>query len=198
MIESMLTPALALTVQEAAAATGGESLGGAFVGLVLGLLQLVVSLAIFTFSINQGLSVVSKMIDGIDIWGEIKRKNMAVALLAAGAVVAYTNVVAGGVDSMTAGLTTLVKGDLSSGIGALIGGIANLVVAIAVAGLAISWTFKAMDKFTKDIDEKQEFRGGNVAIGIVYAGILVGASELIASGVSGVSSGITALINALI
>jgi uncharacterized membrane protein YjfL (UPF0719 family) len=71
-------------------------------------------------------------------------------------------------------------------------------VAIAVAGLAISWTFKAMDKFTKDIDEKQEFRGGNVAIGIVYAGILVGASELIASGVSGVSSGITALINALI
>ena len=167
MIESMLTPALALTVQEAAAATGGDSLGGAFVGLVLGLLQLVVSLAIFTFSINQGLSVVSKMIDGIDIWGEIKRKNMAVALLAAGAVVA-------------------------------IGGIANLVVAIAVAGLAISWTFKAMDKFTKDIDEKQEFRGGNVAIGIVYAGILVGASELIASGVSGVSSGITALINALI
>lgn len=199
MIDSLLTPALAITAQTAdAAAPAAAGLGSAFIGLILGVLQLVVSLAIFTFSINQGLKVVSKMIDGIDIWGEIKRKNMAVAALAAGAVYAYTNVVAGGVESMTAGLTTLVQGQLSDGIGAVIGGVANLVVAIAVAGLAISWTFKAMDKLTADIDEKAEFRGGNVAIGIVYAGILVGASELIASGVSGVSSGITRLVSALL
>jgi uncharacterized membrane protein YjfL (UPF0719 family) len=64
--------------------------------------------------------------------------------------------------------------------------------------VAVTWTFKAMDKFTKDIDEKAEFRGGNVAIGILYAGILVGASELIASGVSGVSSGITGLVSSLL
>lgn len=193
----MFTPSLALIAQDAAAASN-DSLGGAFVALALGALQLVVSLAIFTFSINQGLNVVSRMIDGIDIWGEIKRKNMAVALLAAGAVVAYTNVVAGGVASMTDGLTTLVKGELSDGIGALVGGVVNLFVAIMVAGIAVTWTFKAMDKFTKDIDEKAEFRAGNVAIGILYAGILVGASELIASGVSGVSSGITGLVSALL
>ena len=200
MIDQVLTPSLALALQsaDAAAPAAKGDLGGAFIALVLGLLQLVVSLAIFTFSINQGLQVVSKMIDGIDIWAEIKRKNMAVALLAAGAVYAYTNVVAGGVDSMTEGLTTLVSGGWKDGLGALIGGVANLVIAIAVAGLAISWTFKAMDRFTKDIDEKAEFRGGNISIGIIYAGILVGASELIASGVSGVSSGITGLVSALL
>ena len=104
----MFTPSLALLAQTTgidAAAGTSDGLGGAFVALALGALQLIVSLAIFTFSINQGLNVVSRMIDGIDIWGEIKRKNMAVALLAAGAVVAYTNVVAGGVESMTGGLT---------------------------------------------------------------------------------------------
>jgi uncharacterized membrane protein YjfL (UPF0719 family) len=181
MLDQVLTPSLALAIQsaDAAAPAAKGDLGGAFIALLLGLLQLVVSLGIFTFAINQGLQVVSKMIEGIDIWGEIKRKNMAVALLAAGAVYAYTNVVAGG-------------------LGALIGGVANLFIAIAVAGLAISWTFKAMDRFTKDIDEKAEFRGGNISIGIIYAGILVGASELIASGVSGVSSGVTGLVSALI
>src|SRR4051812_32668663 len=171
---------------------------GALFGLLLGAIQLVASLAIFAFAIKAGLRVVGRMIEGIDIWAEIKKKNMAVALLAAGAVIAYVNVVAGGVESMTRGLTNVVSGSFHSGLSALLGGVVNLVVALVVAGVAITWTFRVMDKLTTTINEKDEFRAGNTAIGIVYAGILIGASSLIAAGVGGVSSAVTNFLNAII
>lgn len=173
-------------------------LTGSLIGLLLAAAQLVISLAIFAFAIKSGLRVVSGMIEGIDIWDEIKRKNMAVALLAAGAVFAYVNVVAGGVESMTHGLTGFMSGSFKTGLSAIIGGVVNLVVALVVAGVAISWTFKVMDKLTTTINEKDEFRAGNTAIGIVYAGILIGASSLISAGVSGVSGAVTNFLDTII
>ncbi len=188
------TPTLAfLTVPTLFAQVGVEqnTIGAGALALVLGLLQLIVSLALFTLAVNNGIAVVSRMIEGLDIWGEIKKKNIAVGLLAGGAVIAYTNVVSGGIAGMTRGLQSLVVFDFKAGISAILAGAVNLVVALAVAGLAISWTFKVMDKWTKDIDEKVEFKNGNTALGVVYAGILIGASTLIEAGVSGVSSGLT-------
>lgn len=175
----------------------GDGIGAGALALLLGFVQLVVSLALFTLAVNNGIAVVSRMIEGLDIWGEIKRKNVAVGLLAGGAVIAYTNVVSGGIAGMTRGLQSLVVFDIKNGLSAVLGGAVNLIVALAVAGLAISWTFKVMDKWTKDIDEKAEFKNGNAAIGIVYAGILIGASTLIEAGVSGVSSGLTKFFTAL-
>jgi len=175
----------------------GSSIGAGALALVLGFVQLIVSLALFTLAVSNGLAVVSRMIDGLDIWGEIKKKNVAVGLLAAGAVIAYTKVVSGGIAGITRGLQSLVVFDFNHGLSALLGGAVNLIVALAVAGLAISWTFKVMDKWTKGIDEKSEFKSGNTALGVVYAGILIGASTLIEAGVSGVSSGLTQFFSSL-
>jgi len=192
----MLNLTFAPALLEAQTAT--PDMKGALLGLFLGAFQLVVSLALFTFAINSGLKVVSKMIEGIDIWAEIKKKNVAVALLAGGAVIAYVNVVAGGISGMTSGLTGLVSGDFNHGLSAVLGGVVNLLVALFVAGIAISWTFKVMDKLTTTINEKEEFKNNNIAIGVVYAGILIGASSLISAGVSGVSSAVTNFLNAII
>lgn len=194
MLQLTLTPAVLSAVTPLA--EGGD-VKGAAVSLLLGVVQLVVSLALFTFAANQGIKVLSKMLEGLDIWAEIKKRNVAVALLAGGAIYAYTNVVSGGVAAMTSGLQGIVTFDFKAGLAATLAGAVNLVVALFVAGIAISWTFKVMDKWTKNIDEREEFKGGNVAIGVVYAGILIGASELISAGVSGVSSGLTAFFSAL-
>jgi hypothetical protein len=74
MLNLILAPAL-LQATTPATTAGATDMKGALIGLVLGALQLLVSLAIFTFAINNGLKVVSKMIEGIDIWAEIKKKN---------------------------------------------------------------------------------------------------------------------------
>jgi uncharacterized membrane protein YjfL (UPF0719 family) len=167
-------------------------------GLVLGIIQLAVGLGIAAFAINKGLQVVSKLLGGLDIWAEIAKKNVAVALLAAGAVISYTRVIGSGIDSMTKSLSSLAGGQWVAGVVGLVAGLVNLAVAIMVASFAITVTFKVMDKLTKGIDEKAELSGGNVAIGAIYCGILIGVSGLVASGVSGIGVGVGAFLAALV
>lgn len=210
-MSSRLSRALALVVLCATAAFAQElpaampsSGGGSWMevigslgGLVLGFVQLAVGLGIAAFAINKGLQVVSKLLGGLDIWAEIKKKNVAVALLAAGAVISYTNVIGSGIDSMTGSLSTLVQGNVWNGVVGLIAGVINLIVAIMVASFAITVTFKVMDKLTKDIDEKAELSGGNVAIGVLYAGILIGVSFLVSNGVAGIGKGLGMFLSAV-
>lgn len=150
------------------------------------------------FSITKGLQLLSKLLGGIDVWAEVKNKNIAVALLAAGVVVSYTRVISGGIGAMTDSLATLGTGNVANGAIGLFAGLINLFVAVAVASFAITIVFRVMDKLTTSIDEKEEFKAGNAAIGVVYCGILVGVSSLVAAGVGGIGSGISMFLSALV
>jgi len=191
-----LTTAL-VHADQAATVPVKPGLGAAALALVLGFVQLIVGLSIAAFAINKGIQIVSKMLEGIDIWGEVKKRNTAVALLAAGVVVSYTNVISGGILNMTSGLKDMVGGNLIQGLAAILGGAMSLIISISVASFAITVTFNVMDKLTRDLNEKEEFRAGNTAIGVVYAGILIGVSGLISAGVSGISAGVTSFLNAI-
>ncbi len=194
---------LALALPSAALAAEGTTsswaaVGGSLGGLLLGVIQLVVGLSLAAFSITKGLQLLSKLLGGLDIWAEVKNKNVAVALLAAGVVVAYTRVIAGGIGAMSDSLATLGTGSVYSGVIGLVSGVINLFVAIAVASFAITVVFRVMDKLTTSIDEKAEFKGNNAAIGALYCGIMIGVSSLVAAGVSGIGSGVLLFLNALI
>jgi uncharacterized membrane protein YjfL (UPF0719 family) len=196
----MLHAALPALVQTAPSASTNASndVLGALLGLVLGIVQLAIGLSIAAFAIHKGFQVVARMLEGLDIWAEVKRKNVAVAALGAGVVVSYTRVIGSGVESMTQGLGNLASLDVMAGVSAILGGILSLVIAISVASFAITVTFRVMDKLTKDINEKDEFRNNNVAIGVVYAGIMIGVSGLVSAGVSGIGARVTDLINAVL
>lgn len=166
-------------------------------GVVLGFIQLILGLSLAAFAITKGLAVLSKLLGGIDIWDEIKKKNLAVALLAAGVVISYTTVIGSGIESMTRALFAMGT-DPFGGIVGLFSGLLNLVIAIMVASFAVTVVFKVMEKLTTNIDERAEFANGNVAIGVVYCGTLIGVSGLIASGVKGIGTVVGMLILALV
>ncbi len=194
---------LATATAALSAGEGGHwgAVAGSAGGLILGIIQVAVGLGIAAFAITKGLQVVSKLLDGLDIWGEIKKKNIAVALLAAGVVISYTSVIGSGIESMTkglVGLASLSKDDWGTALSAIIGGALNLTLAIILASTAITLTFKVMDKLTKDIDEVAELKANNFAIGAIYGGILIGVSNLVAKGVSGLSTSITTFLKTLI
>jgi uncharacterized membrane protein YjfL (UPF0719 family) len=174
------------------------AVGGSLGGLLLGIIQLIVGLSLAAFSITKGLDLLSRLLGGMNIWAEIKAKNIAVALLAAGVVISYTRVISGGIDAMTRSLLTLGSSGVLNGVIGLVAGIINLIVAIAVASFAITVVFRVMDKLTKDIDEKAEFKANNIAIGAVYCGILIGVSALVAAGVTGIGSGVSLFLSALV
>jgi uncharacterized membrane protein YjfL (UPF0719 family) len=182
----------------AASSSGWAAVGGSVGGLLLGIIQLVVGLSLAAFSITKGLQLLSKLLGGIDIWAEIKQRNVAVALLAGGVVISYTRVISGGIDAMTRSLLTLGTGGVLNGVIGLVAGVINLVVAIAVASFAITVVFRVMDKLTVSIDEKEEFKGGNPAIGVIYCGILIGVSSLVSAGVTGIGSGVSLFLGALV
>ena len=169
---------------------------GALGAVVLGFVQLIVGLSIAAFAITKGLSLLSKLLGGVDIWAEIKKQNLAVALLAAGVVISYCTVIGSGIESMTGALLVLGT-DPIGGITGLVSGVLNLAIAIMVASFAITVVFKVMDKLTIGIDEKVEFANGNIAIGIIYCGTLIGVSGLVANGVKGIGKPIAMLLTAL-
>lgn len=169
---------------------------GALGALVLSFIQLILGLGLAAFAITKGLAVLSKLLGGIDIWEEIKKANSAVALLAAGVVISYCTVIAGGIEAMTKSLFALGT-DPYNGFVGFFSGLFNLAIAIMVASFAITVVFKVIDKLTVGIDDKAEFLKGNVAIGIVYCGTLIGVSGLVAKGVQGIGTGVAMLLTAL-
>ncbi len=165
--------------------------------LVLGFIQLILGLSMAAFAITKGLAVLSKLLGGIDIWDQIKKRNPAVALLAAGVVVSYCTVIGSGIESMTRALFAM-GADPYGGLVGLFSGILNLFIAVMVASFAITVVFKVMDKLTTGIDEQTEFADGNIAIGILYCGTLIGVSGLVASGVKGIGTGVGMLLTSVI
>lgn len=180
------------------ASGGWGAVVGSLGGLLLGIVQLIVGLSLAAFSITKGLQLLSRLLGGLDIWAEIKNRNIAVALLAAGVVISYTRVISGGIDAMTRSLFTLGAGGVLNGVIGLVAGVINLFVAIAVASFAITVVFRVMDKLTSNIDEKAEFKANNPAIGAIYCGILIGVSSLVAAGVTGIGSGVSLFLSALV
>ena len=165
--------------------------------LILGFVQLILGLSLAAFAITKGLTVLSKLLVGIDIWDQLKKRNPAVALLAAGVVISYCTVIGSGIESMTRALFAM-GADSIGGLVGLFSGLLNLLIAVMVANFAITVVFKVMAKLTKGIDEKVEFAEGNIAIGILYCGTLIGVSGLVASGVKGIGTGVGMLLASII
>lgn len=184
------------------AAGGSTRLGSACIALLMAIIQLAIALAIVAFTVNQGFKLLSRLLakegKSLDIWAEVKKQNVAVALLAAGVVVSYCNVVGSGIAAMNKVLTEVVRQSWKHSLLGLLSGMLNLVVAIAVASFAITVVFKVMDKLTSGIDEIDELKNKNTAVGTIYCGLIIGVSFLISSGVSSIGMGVNALLGALL
>ena len=70
-------------------------------------------------------------------------------------------------------------------------GLIQLLIAILLAVVALYIGYSVFSKITKGIDEIQELKKGNVAVGIIIAAIFFAIAIVIQSGVAGIAIGIT-------
>jgi uncharacterized membrane protein YjfL (UPF0719 family) len=70
------------------------------VGMALGFVQLVFALVLAVAAQYIGLSVLSKLIKGVDAWEELRNGNIATAIVMAATVVAVGTIIATGVQSI--------------------------------------------------------------------------------------------------
>ncbi len=158
-------------------------------GLGIAFVQLIVGLALAMGSVYLGLRMFDKLTEGIDEMAELKKGNVAVAILLGAIIFSIANVVEGGV----AGLAKTILPGLSAleMAAALIIGLVNLTIGVILAVFALYVAVNVLDKITVGIDEFRELKKGNVAIAIMMAAVLFAVSFVIRTAVAGMANALS-------
>lgn len=173
------------------AAANEPTIGSASLGLLIAILQVLVSLGFAMSAVYAGLRIFDKFTKGIDEMAELKRGNVAIGVLLGAVILAYATVIAGGVGSLTNVVLSVGNAPLKSVIAGLVGGIVNLLIALVLASAAIYLALNIFGKITKGIDEEAELKRGNLALAFLLAAILIAVSTVIAAGVASVGAAIS-------
>ncbi len=159
------------------------------VGLAIALVKLVLGLALAMGSVYLGLKMFDKMTEGIDELDEIKKGNVAVAILLGAIIFSIANIVEGGVSGLTSSLVPSLS--FMQVVAALLIGVVNLVIGVFLSVFAIYIALNVLDRITVGIDEFKELRRGNVAVAIIMAAVLFAVSSIIRGSVAGMSSALS-------
>lgn len=152
--------------------------------VLIGIVQLIVAIILAVASLYIGFSVLGKLTNKIDEEKEIAKGNVAVGILVSSIFISIAIVVQSGVSGVSVGLRDAIAGNIYS----LVASIAQLVLGII---LAVAVTYIALctfDKLTKEVDEFEEIRKGNVAVAIELAGVIIAVALIVQSGVLGITS----------
>jgi len=158
-------------------------------GLAIAFGQLILGLALAMGSVYLGLKMFDKLTEGTDEMAELKKGNVAIAILLGAIIFSIANVVEGGVSSLSSsiapGLTYLQM------LAALLIGVVNLLIGLVFAVFSIYIAINILDKITVGIDEFKELRKGNVAVAIIMAAVLFAVSFVIRGAVAGMMDAVS-------
>lgn len=171
---------------------------GASIGLLIELLKLVLGLGLAIASIYIGLSLFGRVTRGIDEQEELRKGNVAVAVLQVAIILAIATVVQKGIENMTNAVTADTLADPGRLLGPLAGGVIQVFISLCAAIVVIYMAINILDRITKGIDEMSELKKGNVAVAVLMAGVLYAISFVVTSGTTGLGKALSDLINSLV
>ncbi|MCZ7357712.1 MAG: DUF350 domain-containing protein [Candidatus Methanoperedens sp.] len=160
------------------------------INAVVGIIQLVIAIILAVVALYIGFSVLGKITKGIDEEKEIAKGNVAVGILVASVFIAIGIVVQSGVSGISIGISQALKAGIMSGAGIaiIIVSIVQLILGIVLAIVAIYLALNILDKLTKEIEEFEELKKGNVAVALEMAGVIITVAIIIQSGVLGITA----------
>ena len=158
--------------------------------VVVGLIQLIVSIIFAVLALYIGFAVLSKINKNMDEEKELARGNVAVGIIVAAVFVAIALVVQSGVSGLSVGINKALSVGILSVDGLLAIGVAfiQLILGIVLAVGAIYLALNILDKLTKGVDEFEEIKKGNVAVALMMGGVIISVAVIIQSGVIGITA----------
>jgi len=158
--------------------------------VVVGLIQLIVSIIFAVLALYIGFAVLSKINKNMDEEKELARGNVAVGIIVAAVFVAIALVVQSGVSGLSVGINKALSLGILSVDGLLSIGVAfiQLILGIVLAVGAIYLALNILDKLTKGVDEFEEIKKGNVAVALMMGGVIISVAVIIQSGVIGITA----------
>lgn len=172
------------------AQTAEPTIAAASLGLLISLIQLLVSLGFAMLAVYAGIRIFDKLTKNIDEMAELKRGNVAIGILMGAVIIAYATVIAGGVRALTGVVLGIGGKSLIQTAVALGGGLVNLLIGLALASVAITLALRVFGKITKGMDEEAELKKGNVAVAFLLAAVLFATATIISEGVGSVGAAI--------
>lgn len=158
--------------------------------LILSLSEFVLSVFLAIFVVFWSYKSFSKLTADYDLEEELKKDNVAVAVLLTALMVATSLMMQNTVYPVIGTLTVFLTSFGSSGISVwqLIGySIGHLVGGFVLAFGTIRMSLWLFQKLLTEIDEEKEIRRGNVAVSMVMAGVVLVIALYMQSGVSGLA-----------
>lgn len=158
--------------------------------VVVGLIQLIVSIIFAVLALYIGFAVLSKINKNMDQEKELARGNVAVGIIVAAVFVAIALVVQSGVSGLSVGINKAVSVGILSVDGLLAIGVAfiQLFLGIVLAVGAIYLALYILDKLTTGVEEFEEIKKGNVAVALMMGGVIIAVAVIIQSGVIGITA----------
>ncbi len=143
--------------------------------VALGKLVIAIGLAVVTQYI--AIRAFDWLTKDIDEMAELKKGNVAVAIMLGAVVLAVSTIISSGVAGLVIPLTLDPAEWLR-----LVFSLGTLVLAVILAIGGLFLAFAVFDKMTKGINEEMEIKKGNVAVAILMASVMLGIFFVIASG----------------
>jgi uncharacterized membrane protein YjfL (UPF0719 family) len=158
--------------------------------VVVGLIQLIISIIFAVLALYIGFAVLGKITKGMNEEKELAKGNAAVGIIVAAVFVAIALVVQSGVSGLTVGINKALSVGLLSVDGLLAIGISfvQLILGIVLAVGAIYLALNILDKLTKGVEEFEEIKKGNVAVALEMGGVIIAVAVIIQSGVIGITA----------
>jgi uncharacterized membrane protein YjfL (UPF0719 family) len=158
--------------------------------VIVGLIQLVVSIIFAVLALYIGFAVLGKITKGINEEKELAKGNAAVGIIVASVFVAIALVVQSGVSGLTVGINKAISVGILSVDGMLAIGVSfiQLILGIVLAVAAIYLALNILDKLTKGVEEFEEIKKGNVAVALEMGGVIIAVAVIIQSGVIGITA----------
>lgn len=152
--------------------------------IIIGIIQLIIAVILAVISLSIGFAILDRMTSKIDEEKELAKGNVAVGIVVASIFISIAIVVQSGVNGVSVGLRNAIDGDIYS----LVASIIQLMLGMTLAIVGIYLSLNIFDKLTREIDEFEEIRKGNVAVALEMAGVIIAVALIVQSGVLGITS----------
>ncbi|MGQ9626926.1 MAG: DUF350 domain-containing protein [Anaerolineae bacterium] len=158
--------------------------------IILSVAQLVLVVLLGAVAAFLGTFIFERATRGLDEWAEVRRGNSAVGLVLGAIVVGIALVLRPAVS------ISLPQQDLGRFYPyyALLAEALQVFLGLILAVASISVALCIFSKLTKDLDELEELKKGNMAVAIMLGGVIIAVSFLITGAVEQIVSRIVAAI----
>jgi uncharacterized membrane protein YjfL (UPF0719 family) len=160
------------------------------VNAAVGIIQLIIAVILAVVALYIGFSIFGKITKDVDEQKELAKGNVAFGIVVASIFVAIAVVVQSGVAGISVGISKASTLGFTSvdGMIAISVAIIQLILGVLLAIGAIYLALNILDKLTREVEEFEELKKGNVAVALEMAGVIIAVALIIQSGIVGITA----------